>query len=191
MQTGNLQEAAEKAVLTYRHQLEKHISTFPEFARSLMPLPFQTEAPSLIREMLQAARLARVGPMASVAGALAEQVGKDLLEHTRQVIVENGGDIFLKVSQDITVGIYAGTSPLSNKLAVKIPSSITPLGVCTSSGTVGHSLSFGKADAVTIIAQSTALADATATAIGNRVKKTADIKTVLTQFSKLTEFLEH
>jgi hypothetical protein len=171
----NLEEEAQKAVLTYRHQLETHISTFPEFFSTLEPLPFQTDAPPLIREMLKAARSAQVGPMASVAGALAEQVGRDLLQHTPQVIVENGGDIFLRVSQDITVGIYAGSSPLSNKLAVKIPSSITPLGVCTSSGTVGHSLSFGRADAVTIISQSTALADATATAVGNNVKEPTDI----------------
>ena len=84
-------------------------------------------------------------------------------------------DIFLKVSQDTLVGIYAGTSTLSNKLAVKIPSSLTPLGVCTSSGTVGHSLSFGRADAVTVIAGSAALADATATAVGNSVKESSDI----------------
>jgi ApbE superfamily uncharacterized protein (UPF0280 family) len=114
--------------------------------------------------------------MASVAGALAEQVGTELLDHTTQVIVENGGDIFLKVSRDITVGIYAGNSPLSNKLAVKIPFASTPLGVCTSSGTVGHSLSFGRADAVTVIAGSAALADATATSIGNRVKVAGDIE---------------
>jgi ApbE superfamily uncharacterized protein (UPF0280 family) len=172
----NLQEEAEKAVLTYRQQLETHISTFPEFASTLKPLSFQTDVPPLIREMLKAARLAQVGPMASVAGALAEQVGRDLLEHTPQVIVENGGDIFLAVSHDITVGIYAGNSPLSNKLAVKIPSAITPLGVCTSSGTVGHSLSFGSADAVTVIAHSTALADATATALGNRVNDATAIE---------------
>ena len=171
----NLQETAKNAVVTYRHQLKTHISRFPEFAGTLEPLPFQTDAPPLIREMLKAARLAEVGPMASVAGALAEQVGTELLDHTTQVIVENGGDIFLKVSRDITVGIYAGTSPLSNKLAVKIPSGSTPLGVCTSSGTVGHSLSFGKTDAVTVIAGSTALADATATAIGNLVKEAKDI----------------
>jgi ApbE superfamily uncharacterized protein (UPF0280 family) len=175
----DLKEAAQKAVLTYRQQLETHISSFPEFASTLKPLPFQPDAPPLIREMLKAARLAQVGPMASVAGALSEQVGRDLLKHTPQVIVENGGDIFLSVSQDIAVGIYAGSSPLSNRLAVKIPSTITPLGVCTSSGTVGHSLSFGRADAVTVIAHSTALADATATALGNRVKGRTDIEQAL------------
>ncbi len=113
--------------------------------------------------------------MASVAGALAEEVGNDLLEHTRTVIVENGGDIFLKVSEDLTIGIYAGPSPLSNKLALKIPATMTPLGVCTSSGTVGHSLSFGTSDAVTILAHSTPLADAAATAVGNQVKGPQDI----------------
>jgi ApbE superfamily uncharacterized protein (UPF0280 family) len=172
---SNLQETAQNAVFTLRHQLKTHISRFPEFASTLEPLHLQTDAPPLIREMLKAARLAQVGPMASVAGALAEQVGRNLLDHTTQVIVENGGDIFLKVSRDITVGIYAGASPLSNKLAVKIPSTSTPLGVCTSSGTVGHSLSFGRADAVTVIAVSTALADATATAIGNQVKEAKNI----------------
>ena len=176
---SNLRERAKSAVFTYRQQLKAHISTFPEFANTLKPLPFQADAPPLIREMLKAALLAQVGPMASVAGALAEKVGTELLDHTTQVIVENGGDIFLKVSRDITVGIYAGTSPLSNKLAVKIPSASTPLGVCTSSGTVGHSLSFGRADAVTVIARSTALADAAATALGNLVKKASDIANAL------------
>jgi ApbE superfamily uncharacterized protein (UPF0280 family) len=172
----NLQETAQNAVFSFRQQLKTHISRFPEFASTLEPLTLQTDAPPLIREMLKAACLAQVGPMASVAGALAEQVGRNLLDHTTQVIVENGGDIFLKVSRDISVGIYAGNSPLSNKLAVKIPSASTPLGVCTSSGTVGHSLSFGRADAVTVIAGSTALADAAATAVGNRVKEAADIE---------------
>ena len=105
----------------------------------------------------------------------AEKVGKDLLNYTSQIVVENGGDIFLNVSKDLTIGIYAGKSPLSNKLGLKISSFKTPLGVCTSSGTVGHSLSFGKSDAVTVIAHSASLADATATAVGNLVKGRKDI----------------
>jgi len=170
-----LKEEAIQAVLHYRHHLEAYIRTYPDFARSLVPLPPDEYAPPLIREMLHASRRAQVGPMASVAGALAEQVGNDLLEHTRTVIVENGGDIFLKVSEDLTIGIYAGASPLSNKLALKIPATMTPLGVCTSSGTVGHSLSFGRSDAVTILAHSTPLADAAATAVGNQVQGAQDI----------------
>jgi ApbE superfamily uncharacterized protein (UPF0280 family) len=170
-----LKEEAIQAVHHYRHHLEEYIRSSPGFARSLVPLPPDEYAPPLIREMLHASRRAQVGPMASVAGALAEQVGNDLLEHTRTVIVENGGDIFLKVSEDLTIGIYAGASPLSDKLALKIPAAMTPLGVCTSSGTVGHSFSFGRSDAVTILAHSTPLADAAATAVGNHVKGPQDI----------------
>jgi ApbE superfamily uncharacterized protein (UPF0280 family) len=130
----------------------------------------------MVQEMMRAAALAQVGPMAAVAGAIAEYVGKDLLTSTSQVVVENGGDIFLKVAQNITIGVYAGTSPLSNKLGLKITPEASPLGVCTSSGTVGHSLSFGKADAVTVVARSASLADAAATAIGNLVKEVKDIE---------------
>jgi len=171
-----LREEAEKAVLHYRYQIEEYIRRFPDFLYSLTPLPYDENSPSIVKEMMQAAILAQVGPMASVAGAIAEKVGKDLLKHTSQIVIENGGDIFLKVSKDLTIGIYAGNSPLSNKLGLKIVSDTTPLGVCTSSGTVGHSLSFGKSDAVTVIAQSTPLADAVATAIGNLVKVKKDIK---------------
>ena len=170
-----IEEAKEK-VLQYRYHLDKYISKNPDFLKSLIPLPYDPYAPSIIKEMFKAAILAQVGPMASVAGAIAEMVGKDLLDHTSQIVVENGGDIFLKISKDLTIGIYAGNSPLSNKLGLKIPSHITPLGVCTSSGTVGHSLSFGKSDSVTVIAQSTPLADATATATGNLVKSKSDIE---------------
>ena len=169
-------EEAKKAVIHYRHQIEEYIQKSPVFLYSLTPLPFDENSPSIVKEMMYAAILAQVGPMASVAGAIAEKVGEDLLKHTPQIVVENGGDIFLKVSKDLTIGIYAGNSPLSNKLGLKISSDNTPLGVCTSSGTVGHSLSFGKSDAVTVISHSTPLADAAATAIGNLVKVKKDIE---------------
>ena len=171
----SLKEEAKKVVLQYRYQLEEYIRKAPEFLKSLIPLPFDEYAPSIIKEMMRAAIMAQVGPMASVAGAVAEKVGKDLLNYTSQIVVENGGDIFLNVSKYLIIGIYAGNSPLSNKLGLKITSLNTPLGVCTSSGTVGHSLSFGKSDAVTVIAHSASLADATATAVGNLVKGRKDI----------------
>jgi len=171
----SLIEEAKKAVLQYRYQLEEYTRKTPEFLKSLIPLPFDEYAPSIIKEMMRAAMLAQVGPMASVAGAVAEKVGKDLLNYTSQIVVENGGDIFLNVSKDLTIGVYAGNSPLSNKLALKITSFKTPLGVCTSSGTVGHSLSFGRSDSVTVISHSASLADATATAVGNLVKGRKDI----------------
>jgi hypothetical protein len=113
--------------------------------------------------------------MAAVAGAMAESVSKDLLKLSKEVIVENGGDIYLTTSKERTIGIYAGDSPISLKVGIVISPEETPLGVCTSSGKVGPSLSFGKADAVCILAKSSALADAAATAVGNVVREKKDI----------------
>jgi len=117
--------------------------------------------------------------MAAVAGAIAEAVGRALLEESREVVVENGGDCFLRVDSPLQIGIFAGPSVLSEKLALRIRPEQTPLGVCTSSGTVGPSLSFGRADAVTVISPSAAIADAAATRIGNQVKNRGDINRAL------------
>ena len=114
--------------------------------------------------------------MAAVAGAIAGFVGRELLDFSPEVIVENGGDIYLRTLRRRTIGIFAGGSPLTGKLGLQIEPEDTPLGICTSSGTVGHSLSFGRADAVIVLADSATLADAAATAIGNRVSDVADIE---------------
>ena len=113
--------------------------------------------------------------MASVAGAITEFVGTELLAFSPEVIVENGGDIFLKSLEKRIIGIYAGKSPLTGKIGLEIDGEDTPLGICTSSGTVGHSLSFGKADAVVALSKSATLADAAATAIGNLILQPDDI----------------
>lgn len=108
--------------------------------------------------------------MAAVAGAIAESVGRSLLlQGVEEIIVENGGDIFLSRKKDCTVAIFAGQSPLSNRVGVRIAREDMPAAICTSSGTVGHSLSFGDADSVTVLASSTSLADAVATRLGNEV----------------------
>jgi len=125
--------------------------------------------------MAEATARVSIGPMASVAGAIAEFVGNELLAFSPEVIVENGGDIYLKSSEKRIVGIYAGKSSLSGKIGLEINGEDTPLGICTSSGTVGHSLSYGKADAVIVLSKSVALADAAATAIGNLIKQPSDI----------------
>jgi ApbE superfamily uncharacterized protein (UPF0280 family) len=173
--TANLEKKAHRLVLKYRRQLEQYIEKNPDFQTSLKPLPLPTNAPHIVLEMLKAGQQANVGPMAAVAGAIAECVGRELLEFTPEIIAENGGDIFIKIAQKRIVGIYAGDSPLTGKIGLEINPKDTPLGICTSSGTVGHSLSFGKADAVVVTAASATLADAAATAICNEVKKTDDI----------------
>ncbi|PKN05351.1 MAG: hypothetical protein CVU74_02185 [Deltaproteobacteria bacterium HGW-Deltaproteobacteria-9] len=174
-----LKGPALESVHRHRTHLEAYIAGHPAFISALSPLEPDDLAPDIIRDMLKAARLAGVGPMAAVAGAVAEHVGKDLLSLTPNVIVENGGDIFLKCNEEIKIGIFAGTSPLSHRLAIRIRPGETPAGVCTSSATVGPSLSLGIADAVCVKSKSVSLADAAATAIGNRVKTKKDIKKAL------------
>jgi len=165
-----------ESVLKYRYQLEAYIAARPEFATSLVPVGDDPYAPAMVREMIRVSALARVGPMAAVAGAMAEFVSKDLLKVSKQVIVENGGDIYLATSRERRIGVYAGVSPLSMKLGIIVSPEESPLGVCTSSGTVGPSLSFGRADAVCILSKSASLADAAATAVGNVVREKKDIE---------------
>jgi hypothetical protein len=180
---------ARESVLKYRNQLETYITRNPEFQRSLVPLTDDPYAPEIVQQMIRASRLAGVGPMAAVAGAMAEWVSKDLLKLSKEVIVENGGDIYLATSRERTIGIFAGDSPLSLKIGIVISPEDTPLGVCTSSGTVGPSLSFGKADAVCILAKSSALADAVATAVGNTVGEKKDIELGLERGRKIAGVL--
>jgi hypothetical protein len=176
----HLKDKALEIVQRQRSLLENYIARHPGFAAALDPFPVGDDAPAIARAMAEAAEKANVGPMAAVAGAFAEFVGLDLLKYSPEVIVENGGDIFLKSTKSRLVGVYAGEdSPLTGRVALKIEPLDTPLGVCTSSGTVGHSLSFGKADAVVVLSRSTALADAAATAIGNIVKAETDVQKAL------------
>lgn len=183
MAPGKIKQQALDLVHQYRNQLENYIAGHPEFLTSLVPLDFDPLAPPIVKQMLQAARPAEVGPMAAVAGAIAEFVGKGLLDQgVDEVIVENGGDIFLKRNQQCISAIFAGQSPLNQKVGIKIAKELMPIGVCTSSGSVGHSLSLGQADSVTVLAASTPLADAAATRIGNEVSSNGaadDIKKAL------------
>jgi len=129
--------------------------------------------------MLNAGQKANVGPFAAVAGMVAEYVGEQLKVQSKDVFVENGGDIFIDSISDRVVGIYAGDSPLTGKINILLKKERFPIGVCTSSGTVGPSLSFGKADAVVVISKNTALADALATATCNRIKEKSDVQNAI------------
>lgn len=166
----------EDLVRRQRELLEKYLEEHPAFLHTLSPCELKPGAPALAVEMADAARLAGVGPMAAVAGAFAQYVGRALSRRTKDVIVENGGDIYLRSTRQRRVGIFAGKSPLSNRLALEIRSEHTPLGICTSSGTVGPSLSFGRADAAVVLSPSAALADAVATAAGNMVPEREEVQ---------------
>lgn len=175
----NLSSKAAPLVRNARREIEEYIRAHNEFLTSLSPLPMPTDATGIPLEMLRASTIYNVGPMAAVAGAIAEHVGRGLIKHTGQVIVENGGDVFLQLDRPAVMRIYCGeNSPFGEGPLIEVGGG-DPVGVCTSSGVVGHSLSMGKADAVTAVADSAALADAAATSIANRIKIPEDIQRVI------------
>lgn len=173
--TDSLMSLTYQELRVIRGGLESYMKLQPEFQTSLVPLPLLAGAPEIVRRMGQAAYATGVGPMAAVAGAVSEMIGEKLLESCREVVVENGGDIFLKSELERIIAVFAGPSEFTYKIGVRVAAHETPLGICTSSGTVGPSLSFGKADAVVIKARTAVLADAAATAAANLVKTDQDL----------------
>lgn len=170
-----IHDAVLVAVNGLRQEIKDYIKKDPVYLTTLVPHSPLDAAPQSIIEMCEAAKTAGVGPMAAVAGLFAERVGKILSLYSPDVIIENGGDIWLKTSQIRQVGIFAGASPFTAKIALEIYP-VNALGICTSSATVGHSLSFGKADAAVIISPSAVLADAAATAVCNMVQGVRDLE---------------
>lgn len=187
----DMHQCALDEVKRLRAEMDSYITRDTAFKTSLAPHAVQPNAPAVCVEMAEAARIANVGPMAAVAGAFARRVGERLKErfNTPEVVVENGGDIYMDVHNDMLVAVFAGESPLSEKVGIRIPKAYGALGVCTSSGTVGHSLSFGKADAVMVACRNTALADAYATSIANRIQTPADIEPVIEQLQLHNDML--
>jgi len=177
----SLKEKALRSAMKHRRSLEEYIQHHPLFLTTLEPYPVEPTAPAIVREMSESGCIVGTGPMAAVAGAIAEAVGRDLLPFSPEIIVENGGDIFLKTSRKRLVGIYAAESSFTGKIALEIKPGETPLGICTSSASIGHSLSLGCADAVVVLSPSTSLADAAATTIGNMVKNAAAIPRAIDQ----------
>ncbi len=179
----NLQDLAYKRLEKERSNLEAYLRYDPRFGHSLVPVAPASFAPPLCQMMAEAAKKAGVGPMASVAGAINEMVGEELLRESEEVIVENGGDLLVFSRKDRVVAVYAGEdSPFSFRIGIKLPPG-KKWGVATSSGTVGHSLNFGKADAVVVVAESAAVADAWATGLANHIHSREDIKRLL-EFSR-------
>lgn len=170
----------EEIIWAYRWDIEKYIEKDPRFLTALRPLPIELNAAPIIKKMAGESGKANVGPMSTVSGAICEFLGLELLKKGyKDVIIENGGDIFLKTRKPRLIGIYSGRSKLWNNLCLKIKPKDTPVGICTSSGTIGHSLSFGQADSVVILSKSTSLADAVATATCNRINFKQDLQGAL------------
>ena len=177
----DLHERAESLISDARAEIISYAATHRGFYESLSPLDCDTHG--IVREMCDAARAFNVGPMAAVAGAMAAFVGRGLLAESDEVIIENGGDIFFHTQTPPVFGLYAGPNSRFTNLKFATPGLLVG-GVCTSSGTVGHSLSFGNADAVVIVADDAAYADAAATAFCNQVKSAADVEQVIDRASE-------
>lgn len=167
----------QERIIFYRRQIEEYIIRDARFLASLVPVSVELGANVIVKQMAKAAQQADVGPMASVAGAIAFYLGRDLLKQGfKEVIIENGGDIFMKSVKKRYVGVYSGGKNYFRGICLLIEPGNTPTGICTSSGTLGHSLSFGAADSVIIISKNPLLADAVATAACNRVKSADDLQ---------------
>jgi uncharacterized protein len=167
-----MKEVALKKIKSLREKLDSYIQSVPLFKKSLKPFQPSENAPPEAIKMAQAAEKAGIGPMSTVAGLFAREAGNEIIQNfsVEELVIENGGDIFALLKKELVLSVFAGNSPLSERIGLKITPEVSPLGICTSAGTVGPSLSFGKADAVVVVAKDVLVADAFATAFGNKVK---------------------
>ncbi|OGV63057.1 MAG: hypothetical protein A3K19_16145 [Lentisphaerae bacterium RIFOXYB12_FULL_65_16] len=176
----DLFDVVTRALVAQRTQLEAYIQQHPEFRTALEPIVLLTDAPPIARAMARAGELTGVGPMAAVAGAMAQFAAESARRRGAvEAIVENGGDIFLDAPEAVVVGIFSGRGKLGARLAFRVEPERMPLAVCSSSSRMGHSLSFGCCDLATVVATDAALADAAATQACNLVRTQEDIEPVL------------
>ena len=163
-----------------RGLLEDYIRRHPEFKDSFAPIELRADAPEIARQMARAAQLVGVGPMAAVAGAMAQCTAEAALHAgAAEAIVDNGGDVYLRTVEPVVVGLGTGTAGLANRLAFSIEPHETPIAICSSSGRMGHSTSLGQCDLATVVAQDAALADAAATQTANLVRTVDDVDAAL------------
>ncbi|MCD6392645.1 MAG: UPF0280 family protein [Planctomycetes bacterium] len=167
-------------IVRQRGILEEYIASHVEFRHSLEPITVGNDAPPAAQQMAQAARLVGVGPMAAVAGAMAQLAAQAGLEAgAAEAIVENGGDIYLQTTGAVVVALHTGTGDLTGRLGFSLEAGDTPIAICSSSGKMGHSMSLGDCDLATVVAASAALADAAATQAANLVATVADVDAAL------------
>jgi ApbE superfamily uncharacterized protein (UPF0280 family) len=178
-----LRQSLEEELKIIRQEIEDYIKKYPEFQMSLKPLKILKNDSLLIGHMKEASKKLGVGPMATVAGAVAHYLGQAFYQETSELIIENGGDLYVYSGTDKKVLLHGGPEATVKDLTIKIDKDKLPMGVCTSSGKLGHSKSFGRCDAVTVLSKDTLVADAAATALGNLLKSKGDIREVL-QYSK-------
>lgn len=156
-------------VFNIRRDLKDYIFKNNEFSLSLEPLKMpEDDLPSIVFKMYESSILSGVGPMACVAGTISEMSLDYLIENgSKYSIVENGGDIAIVNDEKVLCGIYSNNDVLGNNIAFELKSRRKPLGICSSSSKIGHSISFGDSDCVTVLGKSASLCDGLATRIAN------------------------
>lgn len=191
--SGSYSVSMEDAVYTFlvnlRRQMDAYLLMDPQYKSALTPYDAGLEAPTILKEMSHVSHKTGIGPMSAVAGAVALKVADHIKSRygVKEVIVENGGDIYAQATSDMDISVFAGQSPLSKKVGLHIPTAAFPCGICTSSGTVGPSLSLGRADAMMIVCKDVLLADSYATAMANRIKTVNDLQPVIEQIQNIPE----
>jgi len=183
----DLKAVAFETLYKIRKELESYILKSKEFLVSLSPIKCDKNAPQIVRKMIKTSSEVGVGPMACVAGAISEEVGKVLLKYCSECIVENGGDIFLKANKEVVLGLYAGKYNPLNNISIILKQSDKPYGVCTSSAKIGPSLSFGESDVSLIISHDAYFSDCLASACGNIIKNDKDIEKAIDFARKFTQ----
>ncbi len=173
-------DAAVAEIVRQRQVLDEYIHCHEEFLTSFAPVELRPGAPDVAQRMARAARRVGVGPMAAVAGSMAQLAAEAALRAgTDEAIIDNGGDICLCVTAPATIGLHTGTAGLGDRLAFAVSPDETPVAICSSSGTMGHSTSLGRCDLATVVAPDAALADAAATLAANLVRTVEDIDAAL------------
>lgn len=179
-------DAVTAEIVRQRGVLEEYIGRHPDFRQSLEPLELLAGAPDVAQSMARAAKLVGVGPMAAVAGAMAQFAGRAALDAgAREVIVDNGGDIYICAVEPVIIGLNTGTADLADRLAFSLQADDTPISICSSSGKMGHSMSLGECDLATVVTKDAALADAAATQAANLVRDVDDIDPALEKISSI------
>ena len=174
-----------------RRSMDAYLLMDPAYKTALTPYDAGLQAPTILKEMSKVSHNTGIGPMSAVAGAVALKVAEFLKSQysVKEVIVENGGDIYAQAGTEMDIAVFAGQSPLSEKIGLHIPAANFPLGICTSSGTVGPSLSLGRADAVMIVCRDVLLADSYATAMANRIRTVNDLQPVIDRITDIPDIL--
>jgi len=187
----SMKDYALDIVSQLRNEMDAYLEKDPAYLSALVPYHPMPVAPMIFHFMSKASAQTGIGPMSTVAGAFDRLVADALCQRygCRDIVVENGGDIYANVSHDLDISVFAGQSPLSERVGIHIPAGTFPLGICTSSGTVGPSLSLGKADAMMIVCRDVLLADSYATAMANRIQTVDDLQTVIDLCQSVPEIL--